>query len=167
MHNKTLHNKLRAAKALLMLGGVMVIASCGKGTDNNVANRIIGMERAALDRWGRGDVNGYLDLEDADVTYFDPALEKRLDGITAMTKYITPFAGKIGISHYDMIDPKVQQFGDVAVLTYNLVDDAIKTPDGPVNVKIRWNCTEVYARVGGAWKIVHNHWSYTKPDLKK
>ena len=65
-----------------------------------------------------------------------------------MNKYLTPFAGKFGMSHYDMIDPKVQQFGDVAILTYNLVDDAIKTPEGPVNVKIHWNCTEVYARVG-------------------
>ncbi|MGA2715677.1 MAG: nuclear transport factor 2 family protein [Bryobacteraceae bacterium] len=145
----------------------MAIASCNKGAGDNVGNRIIAMERAALDRWGKGDVNGYLDLDSTDITYFDPALEKRVDGLAAVKKYIAPFAGKIGISHYSMIDPKVQQYGDIAVLTYNLVDDVIRTPDGPVNITIRWNCTQVYARIDGEWKIVHNHWSYTRPDLKK
>ena len=120
------------------------------------------MERAALDRWGKGDVNGYLEIDATDVTYFDPTLEKRIDGLAAFTKYVTPFAGKIGIGSYAMIDPKVQQYGDVAVLTYNLLDKVNKTPDGPANIKMRWNCTDVYARVNGDWKIVHNHWSYTK-----
>jgi ketosteroid isomerase-like protein len=125
------------------------------------------MERAALDRWGKGDVNGFLEIDAPDITYFDPAVEKRVDGLGAMSKYLTPFAGKIEISRYEMIDPKVQQYGEVAVLTYNLLDAVVKAPDGLAKIEIRWNCTEVYARSEAVWRIVHTHWSYTKPDLKK
>jgi hypothetical protein len=35
------------------------------------------------------------------------------------------------------------------------------------SLRFRWNSTEVYLRVGGTWKIVHSHWSYTKPELKQ
>lgn len=32
---------------------------------------IIGMERAALDRWGNGDPGGFLEISAEDVSYFD------------------------------------------------------------------------------------------------
>jgi ketosteroid isomerase-like protein len=57
-----------------------------------------------------------------------------------------------------MIDPKVQRHGDVALLTFNLVNYG-KLPDAPERVLARWNSTEVYSRIGGTWKIIHSHWS--------
>lgn len=36
-------------------------------------------ERAALDRWGRGDPSGFLETCAPDVTYFDPFVERRID----------------------------------------------------------------------------------------
>src|SRR5438445_10078285 len=45
----------------------------------------------------------------------------------------------------DMIDPKVQRHGDVALLTFNLVNYG-KLPDAPERVLARWNSTEVYTR---------------------
>ena len=65
-----------------------------------------------------------------------------------------------------MIAPKVQRHGDTAVLTFRLVNYG-KRPDGTERVTVRWNSTEVYAWMGGTWKIVHSHWSYTKPELKQ
>jgi len=124
---------------------------------------IIGLERAALERWGNGDPQGYLELMAADVTYFDPALEKRLDGLAAVKAYIIPFTGKIRIDSYEMINPQVQGDGEVAVLTFNLID-SVKRRDREEN--IRWNSTEVYRRIEGNWKIIHSHWSYIKPQLK-
>jgi len=154
-------------KTVLILLGSIAMASCGKQAGDSAGARIIAMERAALDRSGKGDVNGYLEIDGSDITYFDPALDKRVDGHDALSKYLTPVAGKIAITSYSMIDPRVQQYGDVAVLTYNLVDEVSKTPAEPVNIKTRWNCTQVYVRVDGKWEIVHNHWSYTKPELRK
>jgi len=138
--------------------------SCTRGADDFQPATIIAMERENLDRWGRGDPQGYLDRYAPEVTYFDPALEKRTDGRDAMRKYYAPLAGKIKVDHYDMLDPKVQRHGDVAILTYNLVSYGKK--DGTDSVVARWNSTKVYARIEGQWKIVHDHWSYLKPELK-
>ena len=45
---------------------------------------VIAMERAALDRWGKGDPGGYLEIMAPEVTYFDPIQEKRIDGLDAL-----------------------------------------------------------------------------------
>lgn len=122
------------------------------------------MERAALDRWSEGDPQGALDLYTDDITYFDPLQDKRVDGLEAMKALYAAIAGKFKIERYDMIDPKVQKVGDVAILTYNLVDHVVESPDGAVNIRLSWNCTAVYARVEGKWKAVHAHFSYVKPQ---
>jgi uncharacterized protein (TIGR02246 family) len=124
------------------------------------------MERAALDRWGKGDPQGFFEIMAADQTYFDPITEKRIDGQAALRRYIAPFTGKIKIERVEMIDPKVQQSGDIAVLTFNLVDYGAQLGDGP-KTTARWNSTEVYQRINGLWKILHSHWSYVKPELSE
>jgi ketosteroid isomerase-like protein len=140
--------------------------SCSSGADDFKPEAIIRMERAALDRWGKGDPQGYLEIYAPEVTYFDPALEKRVDGLEAMRKYLEPITGKIKVDRYDMIDPKVQRHGDVAALSYNLIS-YWKKLDGRETVLAHWNSTKVYERIGGQWKIFHDHWSYIKPDLKQ
>ena len=129
-------------------------------------NEIIALERGALDRWGRGDPQGYLEIMAPEVTYFDPTLEKRIDGLEAMKDQLVPFTGKIKVDRYDMIDPKVQRHGDAALLTFNLVSFR-RRPDGAEEAIARWNSTETYARIDGRWQIIHSHWSYVKPELKQ
>ena len=131
----------------------------------SVADSVIAAERAALDRWGRGDPQGYVETYASEITYFDPFTDKRVDGIDAMKAMLKPFIGKIHIDRYDMLNPRVQQSADVAVLTFNLASHARK-PDGSPMI-VRWNATEVYRRMSGQWRIIHNHWSFTKPDLKQ
>ena len=120
---------------------------------------IIALERAALDRWGAGDPQGFLAVYAPEITYFDIGVERRLDGHAAMTDYYRPLFGKIRIPRYEMIEPKVQRHGDVAVLTYNLRSEAVQ-PDGK-QATVRWNSTAVYARIEGKWRMIHSHWSLT------
>jgi ketosteroid isomerase-like protein len=126
---------------------------------------IIALERSALDRWGKGDPQGYLQTYAQDVSYFDPTQERRVDGLAAMKALLIPITGKIKIDRYEMIGPKVQHRGDVAVLSYQLASHATR-PNGQ-SVIVRWNSTAVYERIAGNWKIIHSHWSYIKPDLKQ
>ena len=128
--------------------------------------QIIALERAALDRWGRGDPQGYIEIMAPEVTYFDPSTDKRIDGLPALRAMIEPYTGKIKIDRYEMVNPKVQHHGDVALLTFNLLNYR-KLPDGKEQVTLRWNSTETYARVGGSWRIIHSHWSFVKPVLKQ
>ena len=128
------------------------------GTDE-----IVRLEREALDRWGNGDPGGFLDLYGDDVTYFDPATELRIDGHGAMTRYYEPFARKIRISRYEIVNPQVVVKGDMVLLTYNLVNYS-KDDGGRETVGSRWNSTAVYLRRDGAWKTIHSHWSFTRHE---
>ena len=81
---------------------------CGYG-QTDVAQTIMAMERAALDRWGKGDPQGFFEIMASDQTYFDPMTEKRIDGQAALKQYIAPFAGKIKIERVEMIDGALAQ----------------------------------------------------------
>ena len=130
------------------------------------ANTIVAMERAALDRWGAGDPGGYLEIMASDVTYFDPVQERRVDGLRAMTTLLESWRGKIRVDRYDMVGPMVQEHGDAALLTFNLVSYRTRA-DGTEHAIAHWNATEMYARVDAGWRIVHSHWSFVRPDLKE
>lgn len=116
---------------------------------------ILSMEHAALDRWGKGDPSGFLEICSPDIVYFDNNVERRLDGLEALTALYEKIRGKIFIDRYEMLNPKVQICGDAAVLTFNFVSYA----QGESHC---WNCTEVYCRTGGGWSIIQTHWSVTK-----
>jgi uncharacterized protein (TIGR02246 family) len=143
-------------------------AQGGGGSVDRVREDIIAMERSALDRWIKLDPQGYLDLYAPEVTYFDPTTESRVDGREAIEARLAPMKNvtlPFKDLRYDMIDPKVQRHGDVALLTFNLVNYG-KMQDRPESVLTRWNSTEVYRRIDGRWKIIHSHWSYIKPEVK-
>lgn len=110
---------------------------------------------------GKGDPGRYLEADAPEVTYFDPVLEKRIDGLAAVRDHLLPLTGRIDIDHYEMIDPKIQCYGEAAVLSFNLINYGRAESGSPV--LSRWNSTEVYARIEGGWRIVHSHWSYIKP----
>ncbi|MGQ0642840.1 MAG: YybH family protein [Gemmatimonadaceae bacterium] len=152
---------------------VVTIAGCGSAAlesaaADQTASEVIALERAALDRWIKPDPDGYIELAAPEITYFDPTTEKRVDGRPAMQERLAPLRNvKLPFTdpRYDMIDPKVQHYGDVALLTFNLVNYG--TVAGAEKVLARWNSTEVYGRVGGRWKIVHSHWSLVQPEIKQ
>jgi ketosteroid isomerase-like protein len=149
---------------LMIIVACGAFASCQRVPAPFDSERIIALEKTALDRWGKGDPQGYLETYAPDVTYFDPAREKRADGIQAMKDYLIPITGKVNVERYEMIDTKVQPLGDAAILSYQLVSHAI-LPDGSRRIA-RWNSTKVYGLFGKDWKLVHDHWSFIKPELK-
>ena len=125
------------------------------------SDQILMLERGALDRWGKGDPRGFLELYAADITYFDPVTAARIDGHQAMVNYYRPWVGKIQIPHYEMLNPHVVVDGTMALLTYNLVN-YIRDAHGAESVGSCWNSTTVYHRRGDTWKALHSHWSFTR-----
>jgi hypothetical protein len=123
---------------------------------NDVTTLLIEMEKAALVRWERGDPAGFLEITATDVVYFDPYIPVRIDGRAALEKYYRGIWGKVHVDRFELLNPVVQQAGDLAVLTFNYVSYTNEEPD-------RWNCTEVYRRsVNDKWEIIQTHWSYTE-----
>jgi uncharacterized protein (TIGR02246 family) len=125
-----------------------------------VAEEIIALERAALSRWSEGNASAFIEICAPDVTYFDPFLDTRIDGREQLSRYYESLAGKIRFDRFELVNPKVQVHGEVAVLTFNYVSYSraeLAEPDA------RWNCTEVYVLTDGCWKIAQTHWSLTQP----
>jgi uncharacterized protein (TIGR02246 family) len=123
------------------------------------------LERGALERWGKGDPSGYFEIFSPDVTYFDPTTERRIDGREALVAMLAPWTGRIHVSRFDMQSARVQRSGDMAILTFNLLS---YRGDGTAECLIaKWNATEVYCRIDGAWRIAHSHWSYITPVLQE
>jgi ketosteroid isomerase-like protein len=124
----------------------------------NDEQAVLAQERRALDQWSQGHPGGYGDSDADDITYFDDiGAQTRLDGRAAVRDYLTGLAGKIPEHRYDIVNPKVQAYGDVAILTllYRTF-----TPDG--NPLTPWKATCVYRRMADGWRRVHAHWSMLK-----
>jgi ketosteroid isomerase-like protein len=122
---------------------------------DEIGKGIIQMEKAALDRWGKGDPGGFLEICAPDVVYFDPYREKRIDGYQALTALYESIRGQVHFDRFELINPLVQVSGELAVLTFNYISYSGDQAS-------RWNCTEVYRRESDSqWRIVHSHWSYT------
>jgi ketosteroid isomerase-like protein len=127
--------------------------------NHTIAEKIIEIETTALNAWHNGNPSPYLELYSKDFTYFDPALEIRLDGLDRIRELYESMRGKIKMDKFEMINPVVQLTGAMAVLTYNLHSYSGESV---------WkeNCTEVYRlEEENKWKIIHSHWSLTKPSV--
>lgn len=116
---------------------------------------VFAQARKDLDRWASGDTAGYAQAAADDVTYFHngPALP-RIDGKKAFRDYLATLQGEIPVHTYELLDPKVQLYGSVGILTmcYRAL-----SPDGAVVAVARG--TTVYRASDGAWEMVHAHWS--------
>lgn len=121
-----------------------------------VTETVLKLERDALVRWSAGDPSGFLEICAHEVTYFDPFIPQRIDGLAALRDYYEGLRGKIYASSFEIISPLVQLHDDIAVLTYHL--SCVLSPEKV----IRWNCTEVFRRDEVGWQIIQSHWSQTK-----
>jgi ketosteroid isomerase-like protein len=125
-----------------------------------VTKTIIALETKALEAWLEGNPSPYLELYSKDFTYFDPAHERRLDGWDRIKELYESMRGTVKMDKFEIINPVVQSTGTMAVLTYNL-----QTNSGDTLWKE--NCTEVYRlEDNNEWKIIHSHWSLTKPSIE-
>jgi hypothetical protein len=133
---------------------------------------LLALESAAMDRWGAGDPDGFLELSADDVTYIDPWQATWVVGLPALTEVYDGIRGQVHIDSYEFVEPAVVASGDLAVLSFRFES----TTGGAVT---RWNTTEVYRRdpgrseahahadadagpgVPAAWRLVHTHWSLT------
>ncbi|MGD0876535.1 MAG: nuclear transport factor 2 family protein [Anaerolineales bacterium] len=125
-----------------------------------VLGEIMVLESAAMERWRKGDPGGFIDLYTPEATYLDSGTLQRLGGEDLRAE----LARRKGQIYYDVMEfigPGIQVQGDMAVLFYRFFSTRLN-PDGSIASRIPWNCSEVYIRCEGQWRILHNHWSYIK-----
>ncbi|MEJ2483169.1 MAG: DUF4440 domain-containing protein [Gemmatimonadota bacterium] len=119
----------------------------------NAEAEILAQERAGLDRWSAGEPVGYAHSAAADVTYFDDiGATDRIEGLAAWRGYLESL--EIPPHGYEILDPKVQVYGEIGILTFHYHGLA---PDG--QVVSRWKATSVYRHEADGWHMVHANWS--------
>ena len=124
----------------------------------DTTSEIIALERKVMDGWIQGNPDPFLAVSDADITYFHVVTEKRIDGLPALKSLVEPYRGRSLFDSYEMLEPRVQVAGDIAVLTYVLL-----RRNG--SATSRWNATQVYQKKAAGWRIIHSHWSQTAPPI--
>lgn len=130
--------------------------TAGTTASPDLLAELLALETAAMDRWGAGDPDGFLELSDDDVSYFDPWQPERLDSRAALARVYDGLRGQVQIDAYEFVAPAVVAAGDLAVLSFQFVSQ------GSEGAR-RWNTTEVYRHdPDRGWRIVHTHWSLTE-----
>lgn len=126
-----------------------------------LADHLIKLEKAALDKWFKGDTSGYKALWSShSFTYFDAVVEKRVDDYKAITEFLESIDGKLFADSYDFVNPRVQAVSDMAVLTYQLF---AKTN----LIDMEYNVVEVFQKEEDDWHVIHSTWSFIRPMEKK
>jgi hypothetical protein len=124
---------------------------------------LMALESAAMARWDKGDPWGFIELSAPDVTYFDTGTPHRINGRQALSAEYKLREGKIHNDVMDFVDPWLFACDDLAVLFYRFFSTRLN-PDGSLASRVPWNCSEVFTRLQGAWKIIHTHWSYIRGE---
>ena len=133
-------------------------ASAPADSNEKIAQEILALERQAMDGWLKGDPDPTLAVSDPGITYFHAVTNGRLDGLGAVKELYERYRGMPLFDSYEIAGPKVQVSGEIAVLTYRFV-----RRNG--NAASHWNATQVYQRKREGWRVIHSHWSMTKPPL--
>lgn len=127
-------------------------------TADGVLGEVLALESAAMERWRKGDPWGFIEISAPEVTYFDTGTPQRINGRDALKAEYAQREGKIFYDVMDFVDPQIRVCGEMAVLAYRFLSTRLN-PDGSIAQRTPWNCTEVFVRIEGQWKIIHTHWS--------
>ena len=146
---------------LIMLKCLAVVpstTSAQTNTNQQITDEIINIVKA---QWAVeiADPNNFAEqfknIAD-DYTEFNGDYSTRIDGKSVMSKLSEPFGKDVSRSvASEMLNPKVQVYGDVAIISYNFAG-VTKDKDGSMKPN-RAKSTRVYAKLNGKWKLVHSN----------
>ncbi|MCZ6776862.1 MAG: nuclear transport factor 2 family protein [Ignavibacteria bacterium] len=144
------HNHFFFILAVCILG-----ASGWQSGHAQVADQIIAREKAASEAWQKKDKAFWADYLTDDATYFgamSPYLETdpKVNFIPKLDQYFEQFK----MLDFQMYNPRVQIYDDVAVLTYN---QAATVDMGGNVMNYTSKVTSVYVKQGNKWRVVHAH----------
>ena len=123
-------------------------------SDPEVAREVIAVAKAEWEAFNKKDVNAAARSWAEEYTQFSPTFATRLEGKAQLVALEEALAGDSGGGVFsDMTNPKVQVYGDVAILSYNYIGVS-KDKDGKTE-PFRAKSTRVYVKKGSRWMLVH------------
>lgn len=104
-----------------------------------------------------GDVETYAATTSADLSLYEWWITPhRQDGLDFHRFMIEKgWSGTSGAFRYDLLEPRIQLYGDTAVASYTLMLSVVEE-DGSISHRSH-NESRVLIRQAGAWRVVHVH----------
>jgi ketosteroid isomerase-like protein len=140
------------------LGLGLIAASktfAGPSEQQSIAAQIIAREKSSVEAWQRKDKAFFADFLAEDATYFSPMspyldAEPRANFLPKFEQYVEMFK----YTDVQMYNPRVQVYGDVAVLTYN---SSVSGSMAGQHINYTAKMTTVYVKQGNTWRVAHGH----------
>lgn len=153
---------------LLLIAAACTLAIFAGGTraaesSEAISAQVIAREKASFDAWQRKDKAFFESFMAEDATFFSPEgpyleTDPKVNFLPKFEKYAEMFK----INDFQMYNPRVQVYGDTAILTYN---SAVSISMGGQPINYTAKVTSVYVKQGNSWRVVHSHES-TNPSAK-
>ncbi len=141
-------------RVLMVFVGIAVLSLSVFAAHHTVADQVIAVTKAQWAAEMKRDVATAMENVADDYTEFNPDYPTRLDGKAMNVRLSEAFnSGSGDTLAAEMANPKVQVYGDVAILTYNYIG-AAKNKDGEIE-SVKAKSTRVYVKQGGQWMLVH------------
>jgi ketosteroid isomerase-like protein len=159
---------MKASASLLGLGALLLAGVYGQRTSQRNPMRVSNNQSEVLQvieefnrAFAANDVNKYFAYIDPEITVITPSNPYRVEGIhddrEEFEYSLRTGSGRVG--YFQEMQPKVQLFGDTAVVTF--FSRGSYGPPGQQKVSY-YKETDVLTKRSGAWKIVHIHVSATQ-----
>jgi ketosteroid isomerase-like protein len=144
----------------LCAGAIFLLMPALAAAQNN-AEEIMALAKAqwAAENANKPAAEAWASVAD-DYTEFNPVVPVLVEGKAMAAKFYEASlqGGDTGVVS-EMLNPHVQFYGDVAILSYNYAG-MNKTKDGNVEPVLA-KSTRVYAKKGGKWMLVHANFAPT------
>ena len=145
---------------LLLVANAFALALFAGGSraadsPQSVIDQLVAREKASVDAWQRKDKAFFENFMTDDSTYFAPdspylQVDPKVNFLPKFEKYAEMFK----FNDFQMHNPRVQIYGDTAVLTYNS-SVSISMAGQPIQYTAK--VTSVYVKQGNTWRVVHAH----------
>ncbi len=137
------------------LGFIVTRNASADPSQDAIANQIIAREKASVAAWQKKDKAFYADFLTDDATYFSPMspyleTEPKVNFLPKFEQYVE----MAKIMDFQMYNPRVQIYGDTAILSYNS-NVAASFAGQPMNYTGK--VTSVYVKQGNVWRVAHGH----------
>jgi uncharacterized protein (TIGR02246 family) len=151
----TLTLLLAVTASLFFLNTKKASADVSSNSQQAIAAQIIAREKAGFEAWQRKDKAFFNDLFTDDSSYFgfmSPYLQidPKQNFLPKMDKYFEMFK----MDDFEMLNPRVQVYGDVAILTYN---HSVAGNFAGQQMNYTGKMTVVYVKQGNTWRVAHGH----------
>jgi ketosteroid isomerase-like protein len=140
---------------LLLAAAGLLAAGSAAAQSGSIEAQVIALAKSqwAAEDQRKPSAEAWASIAD-DYTEFNPDAPTRIDGKALAAKFYDGFRqGSATGLVSEMLNPKVQVYGDTAILSYNYAG-LTRDKDGKIEPNFA-KSTRVYVKQAGSWKLVH------------